>query len=103
MSPYLLSTLVGLGVGVAYGLLGVRSPAPPVIALLGLLGILLGEQAVSFVKRWHSDHPVSAVWIREQCRPHLFGHMTDAPDPHALCGTMETADVVGSDRRSDNS
>jgi XapX domain-containing protein len=48
--PYFLSLIVGLGVGLAYGLLGVRSPAPPVIALLGLLGMLLGEQAVAFLR-----------------------------------------------------
>ena len=48
--PYLISLAVGLGVGVAYGLLGVRSPAPPVIALMGLLGMLLGEQAVAYLR-----------------------------------------------------
>jgi XapX domain-containing protein len=53
MVPYLVSLGVGLGVGVAYGLLGVRSPAPPIIALLGLLGMLAGEMAVS----WLRGHP----------------------------------------------
>jgi XapX domain-containing protein len=46
MRLYLLSLGAGLLVGVVYGLLGVRSPAPPVVALVGLLGILLGEQLV---------------------------------------------------------
>ena len=41
---YLVSLLMGLAVGVAYGLLHVRSPAPPLIALVGLLGMVLGEQ-----------------------------------------------------------
>jgi XapX domain-containing protein len=36
--------LVGVAVGVAYGLIGVRSPAPPLIALIGLLGMVVGEQ-----------------------------------------------------------
>lgn len=54
MSSYLIALGVGLGVGVAYGLLGVRSPAPPVIALLGLLGMLAGEMAVSYL-RGHAD------------------------------------------------
>ncbi|PZR30463.1 DUF1427 family protein [Caulobacter segnis] len=44
MRPYLLSIGSGLLVGVLYGLMGVRSPAPPAIALLGLLAMLLGEQ-----------------------------------------------------------
>jgi XapX domain-containing protein len=33
-----------------YGLVKVRSPAPPAIALLGLLGMLVGEQAVTLVR-----------------------------------------------------
>mgnify|MGYP000632601126 CR=1 FL=1 len=44
MKLYLISLAVGLLVGVIYGVLNVRSPAPPVIALVGLLGILIGEQ-----------------------------------------------------------
>jgi XapX domain-containing protein len=31
-------------VGVLYGLIRVKSPAPPIVALLGLLGMVLGEQ-----------------------------------------------------------
>ena len=45
MQPYLMSFGAGLLVGLVYAWLDVRSPAPPVIALLGLLGILVGEQA----------------------------------------------------------
>ena len=52
MRPYLISLLVGIGVGVLYGLIKVRSPAPPAIALVGLLGILAGEQAVPVVRAW---------------------------------------------------
>ena len=44
MKGLLMSFLVGLGVGVIYGLLRVKSPAPPIIALIGLFGIVLGEQ-----------------------------------------------------------
>ena len=44
MTPYILSVCVGVLVGAIYSLLSVRSPAPPVIALVGLLGILVGEQ-----------------------------------------------------------
>lgn len=47
---FALALLVGLGVGAIYGLLNVRSPAPPVIALVGLLGILLGETAVGYLR-----------------------------------------------------
>ena len=51
MKPYLISLIVGLLVGGIYGLLNVKSPAPPTIALIGLLGILLGEQAVSVARQ----------------------------------------------------
>jgi XapX domain-containing protein len=49
MKPYLLSAAAGLLVGVIYALLNVRS-APPVIALVGLLGILAGEQLPPLVR-----------------------------------------------------
>jgi XapX domain-containing protein len=50
MRPWLLSLILGVGVGVIYGAVRVRSPAPPLVALIGLLGMLIGEQAVSFVR-----------------------------------------------------
>lgn len=52
MKAYITALAVGLLVGVFYGLLKVRSPAPPYVTLLGLLGILIGEQAVPLVKGW---------------------------------------------------
>ena len=48
--PYAISLAVGLLVGGLYAVLNTRSPAPPVIALLGLLGMLAGEAAVSWMK-----------------------------------------------------
>jgi XapX domain-containing protein len=75
MKMYVLSLAVGLLVGVIYGLLNVRSPAPPVVALVGLLGILLGEQVVPLAKRLVSSEPVSSAWAREQCVPHIFGQL----------------------------
>ncbi len=51
MIGYLVSLVMGLAVGVAYGLVHVRSPAPPLIALIGLLGMVLGEQAIDLAKR----------------------------------------------------
>ncbi len=45
MRELLISFAVGLLVGVAYGPIRVKSPAPPIVALLGLSGMVLGEQA----------------------------------------------------------
>ena len=45
MKTLLMSFVVGLLVGVVYGVIRVKSPAPPIVALLGLLGMVLGEQA----------------------------------------------------------
>ena len=57
MKPYLLSLGAGILVGIVYALLQVRSPAPPVIALVGLFGILIGEQAVPVAKQVMSGVP----------------------------------------------
>lgn len=75
MKMYLLSLGAGILVGVIYAVLNVRSPAPPIIALVGLLGILLGEQAVPLFKRLVSKEPVNAVWLKNECGEHLFGEL----------------------------
>jgi len=51
MIGYAVSLFMGVAVGVAYGLVQVRSPAPPLIALVGLLGMVMGEQAVDMARR----------------------------------------------------
>jgi XapX domain-containing protein len=78
MRLYILSLAAGVLVGVIYGLLNVRSPAPPVVALVGLLGILIGEQAVPMAKRLVAGHPLHIGWFNSQCVPHMFGHMPKA-------------------------
>lgn len=44
MKILIVSFIVGVGVGLLYGLIRVKSPAPPIVALLGLLGMVIGEQ-----------------------------------------------------------
>jgi len=51
MIGYAVSLAMGVAVGVTYGLVQVRSPAPPLIALVGLLGMVMGEQAVDMARR----------------------------------------------------
>jgi len=81
MKPYLLSLAVGLLVGVIYALFNVRSPAPPVIALVGLLGILLGEQLPPLAKRLFGADGTHASWLHQQVKPHMFGELPRCADP----------------------
>ncbi|MGQ9366736.1 XapX domain-containing protein [Azospirillum sp. ST 5-10] len=80
MMPYVLSLGAGLLVGVLYGLMGVRSPAPPTIALIGLLGMLVGEQVVPVVKRLAGGLPVVA-YIKSDCARHVLGPQAGSPAP----------------------
>ena len=59
-------------VGIIYSLLGVRSPAPPTIALIGLLGMLIGEQVVPIAKRFISGQPVLS-FVKTDCAEHVLG------------------------------
>ncbi len=54
---YLISLAIGLFVGVIYGALDFRSPAPPAIALIGLMGMLLGE------KLWPMGRQLVSGWL----------------------------------------
>lgn len=81
MKTYLIALGAGLLVGAIYGLLGVRSPAPPVVALVGLLGILLGEQAVPLAKRLFAGHPLTVAWLRQTCAPPVLGSLPLAGTP----------------------
>ena len=87
MKPYLASLALGLLVGVIYALFGVRSPAPPVIALVGLLGILLGEQLPPLIKQLTKAESTATThsWLHSQVKPHVFGELPscDKPPPKA--------------------
>ena len=62
MNPYLQALAIGLLAGIVYALCRVRSPAPPVIALVGLLGILVGEQLPPLAKQaWAAENRPAAV------------------------------------------
>ena len=74
MKIYLLSLGAGLLVCIVYSLLNVRSPAPPVVALVGLLGILVGEQVIPLAKTFWRSEPAAVSWLH-QIKPHMFGHM----------------------------
>jgi XapX domain-containing protein len=73
MRVYLLSLGAGLLVGVVYSLLNVRSPAPPVVALVGLLGILIGEQIIPVARHMLNGANPAAAWRLSHGTPHIFG------------------------------
>ena len=78
MKLLLLSFVVGLGVGVFYGLIRVKSPAPPIVALLGLLGMVFGEQL--------------GIWIQTK--------KLDVPRAAAVCLVGESYDSAASTRNA---
>jgi XapX domain-containing protein len=73
MKALLISFAVGLLVGVVYGVIRVKSPAPPIVALLGLLGMVIGEQAGGwlFTKKTQGTNAAPA---------HIAGECKDQPD-----------------------
>ncbi|MFC5460990.1 XapX domain-containing protein [Massilia niabensis] len=79
MKIYIVTLAAGVLVGIIYALLQVRSPAPPAIALVGLLGILIGEQALPVVKKLVSGQPVTAAWLRTECVAQITGVQPPAP------------------------
>jgi XapX domain-containing protein len=92
---YLLSLGAGVLVGVVYSLLGVRSPAPPVIALVGLLGILIGEQLIPVGQQMLAGCDVRSAWRQSACTAHLFGTLPgriapNAADPLSAPATKES-------------
>ena len=93
MKPYLVSLAVGLLVGAIYGFLNVRSPAPPVIALVGLLGILIGEQIAPLVRQIVARERVTATWLKTECGEHIFGDLPGAR-------RVETVDSAARSRES---
>jgi XapX domain-containing protein len=68
MKMLFVSFVVGLGVGVIYGLIRVKSPAPPIVALLGLLGMVFGEQFGIWIqaKKLNVSHAASVCLVGER-------------------------------------
>jgi XapX domain-containing protein len=77
MKVTLISFAVGLGVGVLYGLIRVKSPAPPIVALVGLLGMVIGEQ----LGIWASTKKVNVAHAASVC---VVGERYDRQHPSNL-------------------
>jgi XapX domain-containing protein len=84
MKVYLVSLGVGILVGIIYSVLNVRSPAPPVVALVGLLGILIGEQIIPVGKEMLAGSPFIGACHEARCASHLFGMLPGRHQGEAL-------------------
>lgn len=73
LKSYTISLVVGILAGVMYGFMDINSPAPPIIALLGLFGMLVGEQLIPLAKRVICRQPVTLAWFRHECVPKISG------------------------------
>jgi XapX domain-containing protein len=80
MRLYLLSLGAGFLVGIIYSLLNVRSPAPPLVALVGLLGILIGEQVIPVGGEILSGATWAAALNKVKSATHVLGQL---PGRHA--------------------
>jgi XapX domain-containing protein len=86
MKIYLVSLGAGVLVGVIYSLLNVRSPAPPLVALVGLLGILVGEQIMPVGKQLFAGSPLPGACRKAQCASHIFGMLPGRQQDEAVTG-----------------
>jgi XapX domain-containing protein len=94
MKMYLLSLGAGVLVGVIYSLLSVRSPAPPLVALVGLLGILVGEQVIPMGKQLLEGTALRTAWHQARCAPHIFGMLPGRhADPAAITPPADTVET----------
>jgi XapX domain-containing protein len=91
MKPYILSLFAGLLAGVVYGAIGVQSPAPPMIALLGLLGMLAGEQILPLARQVLSGLKLGAAWREAKCSQHMFGRLPGAPVSDAAAKDQQSS------------
>lgn len=89
MKIYVVALAAGLLVGLIYALLQVRSPAPPVVALVGLLGMLIGEQSVPLVKRMLAREPITASWLRTHCVAQITGIPASPTDAGTSTGRAD--------------
>ncbi|MBT2790074.1 XapX domain-containing protein [Paraburkholderia strydomiana] len=96
MKLYLFSLLAGVLVGVIYSVINVRSPAPPLVALVGLLGILGGEQIIPVARQMLSGTGFHTAWRESKCTQHMFGTLPGRQDSK----TSRTATVNSSEKRS---
>ena len=85
MKVLFISFAVGLLVGVFYGVIRVKSPAPPIVALLGLLGMVLGEQLGGWIlaKKVTLSHAASVCLVGKHWDQPAAAQRVVELQPHA--------------------
>jgi XapX domain-containing protein len=85
MKVLLISFAVGLFVGILYGVIRVKSPAPPIVALLGLLGMVLGEQLGGWIvtKNGSLTHAASVCLVGKHWGQRANIQSVVSVQPHA--------------------
>lgn len=84
MKVLFVSFAVGLLVGVLYGLIRVKSPAPPIVALVGLLGMVLGEQFGGWIlaKKVDITHATTVCLVSKHWDQNPKTEAEVQPQPH---------------------
>lgn len=75
MRLYIFSLGAGVLVGIIYSLLRVRSPAPPLVALIGLLGMLIGEQVIPVGRQLLEGIAFDTACAKTQATEHMLGQL----------------------------
>ena len=85
MKVLFVSFAVGLFVGIFYGVIRVKSPAPPIVALLGLLGMVLGEQFGTLIlaKKINITHAASVCLVGKHWDQPVSAQSIVRTQPHA--------------------
>ena len=95
MRLYLLSLVTGVLVGMIYNFLNGRSPAPPLVALVGLLGNLNGEQVIAIGRQVVAGTSLGRAWQQAKRASHMFGMLRGR-----LAGAAATTTEISTERHS---
>jgi XapX domain-containing protein len=83
----MVSLGAGLLVGVLYSVLNVRSPAPPLVALVDFLGTPVDKRIFPVGMHMLARAPVSAAWKQSRSTLHIFGMLPGRHSDRAKIAT----------------
>lgn len=80
LKTYSVSLIVGVMAGLIYAVIDVNSPAPPIVALVGLLGMQIGEHLIPLAKRLIRRQPVNLHWFRHEYHHKIGDNSSSSED-----------------------